>query len=99
MEFADGSRMDGYIPLILRERYADFGLPTTFDTGAWDAWFSFEMERRGAQVTAVDAVDVPNFHHADARHASKSPTLSRISTIFPATIWGQFVPALCRSAG
>ncbi|HLG97540.1 MAG TPA: methyltransferase domain-containing protein [Bryobacteraceae bacterium] len=26
------------------------------DIGAWDGWFSFEMEKRGASVVAVDAV-------------------------------------------
>ena len=78
MEFPDGSRIDGYIPLpVLRERYADFGLPDdltgmrAIDIGAWDGWFSFEMEHHGADVTAVDVVNVPNFHRAHARHASK----------------------------
>src|SRR6267378_5493587 len=25
------------------------------DIGAWDGWFSFEMERRGAEVVAIDS--------------------------------------------
>src|SRR4051812_12432848 len=28
---------------------------TLLDIGAWDGFFSFEMERRGAEVTAVDS--------------------------------------------
>ena len=79
MEFADGSRIDGYIALpILRERYADLGLPDdltgmrALDIGALrDGWFSFEMESHGAEVTAVDVVAVSNFQHAHARHRSK----------------------------
>jgi 2-polyprenyl-3-methyl-5-hydroxy-6-metoxy-1,4-benzoquinol methylase len=31
------------------------------DIGAWDGWFSFEAERHGAAVTAIDCVEVPNF--------------------------------------
>jgi len=78
IEFPDGSRIDGHISLeILRERYADFGFPEdltgkrTLDIGAWDGWFSFEMERRGADVTAVDVVSVPNFEAAHRRMGSK----------------------------
>lgn len=33
------------------------------DIGAWDGWFSFELERRGAAVTAVDCWDNPRFHY------------------------------------
>jgi len=44
----------------LRERLARFPLPKdlkgkrVLDIGAWDGWFTFEMERRGASVVAVD---------------------------------------------
>ncbi|MEO8126368.1 MAG: DUF1698 domain-containing protein [Bryobacteraceae bacterium] len=31
------------------------------DIGAWDGWFTFEMERRGADVVAVDCWDNPRF--------------------------------------
>jgi len=78
IEFPDGSRIDGHISLeILRERYADFGFPEdltgkrALDIGAWDGWFSFEMERHGADVTAVDVVSVPNFEAAHRRMGSK----------------------------
>jgi len=44
----------------LRNRLAQFPLPAdltgkrVLDIGAWDGWFSFEMERRGARVLAID---------------------------------------------
>jgi tRNA (mo5U34)-methyltransferase len=77
LEFPDGTRIDGHISLeILKQRYADFGLPDdlcgkrALDIGAWDGWFSFEMERRGAEVTAVDVAAVPNFEIARRRMQS-----------------------------
>ena len=41
------------------------------DIGAWDGWFSFEMERRGAQATAVDCIEQPGFLLAKERLASQ----------------------------
>ena len=44
----------------LRHRIAQFPIPQdltgkrVLDIGAWDGWFSFEMERRGARVLAID---------------------------------------------
>ncbi len=44
----------------LRHRVAQFPIPPdltgkrVLDIGAWDGWFSFEMERRGARVLAID---------------------------------------------
>jgi len=67
-EFPDGTRIDGVVPLQTeRERWGRFPLPADLtgkrllDTGAWDGWFSFEAERRGAEVTAIDCVEVPHF--------------------------------------
>ena len=34
------------------------------DIGAWDGWFSFEMERRGARVLAIDAAEHARFRVA-----------------------------------
>ena len=60
-ELPDGSRIDGVMPLTwLRERWSRFPLPDdltgkrVLDIGPWDGWFSFEAERRGAQVVSVD---------------------------------------------
>ncbi len=44
----------------LRHRLAQYPIPEdlsgkrVLDIGAWDGWFSFEMERRGARVLAID---------------------------------------------
>jgi tRNA (mo5U34)-methyltransferase len=78
MEFPDGEIIAGYTSLnLLRERYAEFGLPgnlhglRALDIGAWDGWFSFEMERHGASVTAVDVIEGKNFLYARERLGSK----------------------------
>jgi len=67
-ELPDGTQIAGYIPLeTLKWRWSLFPLPAVLDgkrvldTGAWDGWFSFEAERRGAQVTAIDCVEVAHF--------------------------------------
>src|ERR1700749_3207312 len=67
-ELPDGTRLEGIIPLDkLQWRWSQFPLPASLagkrllDTGAWDGWFSFEAERRGGQVTAIDCVEIPTF--------------------------------------
>ena len=51
-----------------KHRIAQFPIPEdlrgkrVLDIGAWDGWFSFEMERRGAEVLAIDNWDNPRFH-------------------------------------
>ena len=41
------------------------------DIGTWDGWFAFEMERRGADVTAIDNIEQPAFYLARDRLGSK----------------------------
>src|SRR5579871_6659419 len=41
------------------------------DIGAWDGWFSFEMERRGAEVVAIDCWDNPRFREIHAVYNSR----------------------------
>jgi tRNA (mo5U34)-methyltransferase len=67
-ELPDGTRFEGHNTLdILRTRWGRFPIPAdltgrrVLDIGAWDGWFSFEAERRGAQVIAIDCVEIPNF--------------------------------------
>ena len=67
-ELPDGTAIQGIIPLeTLKWRWSKFPLPAVLkgkrvlDTGAWDGWFSFEAERRGAEVMAIDCVEVPHF--------------------------------------
>ena len=65
---ADGTVFEGvqsYEHLV--NRYSQLPIPcdltgkSVLDIGAWDGWFSFEAERRGAKVTSIDAVEIPNF--------------------------------------
>jgi SAM-dependent methyltransferase len=62
IELPDGSVIEGHQTVEqLRTRIGQFPIPEdltgkrVLDIGAWDGWFSFEMERRGAQVLAVDS--------------------------------------------
>ena len=61
----------------LRLRARQFPIPDdlrgkrVLDIGAWDGWFSFEMERRGASVVAVDAVRSEKFLYARELLGSK----------------------------
>jgi tRNA (mo5U34)-methyltransferase len=62
IELPDGSLIEGHQSIAqLRRRLDQFPIPAdltgkrVLDIGAWDGWFSFEMERRGAQVLAVDS--------------------------------------------
>lgn len=71
MELPDGRVIPGYQSLdVLRRRAAQFPIPAdlhgrrVLDIGAWDGWFSFEMERRGAQVVAVDSTAFERFRVA-----------------------------------
>ncbi len=64
----DGREIDGAIPLAeLQRRVSKMPIAENLkgkrvlDVGAWDGWFSFEMERRGATVVAIDCVEIPNF--------------------------------------
>lgn len=86
-EFPDGTAVEGVIPVDqLRERWARFPLPSDLsgkrilDIGAWDGWFSFEAERRGAQVTALDCVEIPNLLAAKQR--LQSAVEYRVSNLY-----------------
>ena len=72
-ELPDGTRIDGVNTVEgLQHRISRFPIPEdlhgkrVLDIGAWDGWFSFEMERRGAEVMAVDNWDNPRFHQVHA---------------------------------
>jgi tRNA (mo5U34)-methyltransferase len=76
-EFPAGTSVDGVQTIAqLTERWARFPLPPDLtgkrllDIGAWDGWFSFEAERRGASVVALDCVEIPNFLAAKERIGS-----------------------------
>ena len=67
----DGRVMQGTQSLeYLEERLAGYPIPMdlrgkrVLDLGARDGWFSFAMEKRGAEVVAVDCVEMENFRFA-----------------------------------
>jgi tRNA (mo5U34)-methyltransferase len=72
IELPDGGVIEGLQSLDQqRQRLHQFPIPEdltgkrVIDIGAWDGWFSFEMERRGAEVLAVDSAK--NTHLLEAR--------------------------------
>jgi hypothetical protein len=74
-ELPDGRRIEGANSIEGLERRAavfpiapDLAGKRVLDIGAWDGWFSFEMERRGAEVVAVDCVDNRNFREIHLKH-------------------------------
>ena len=78
IDLPDGSVLPGLQTVEhLRWRLDLFGLPLdlrgrrVLDVGAWDGWFSFECERRGAQVVAVDCVSLDTFVEAKQLLGSK----------------------------
>jgi tRNA (mo5U34)-methyltransferase len=96
-ELPDGTLIDGVNPLArLRERFARFPIPgdlrgkRVLDIGAWDGWFSFEAERRGADVTAIDCVKAPHFVELHRKLSSKADY--RLLEIYelPAASLGKF---------
>jgi len=71
IELPDGNVVQGMIGVdALKQRLAAFPIPAdltgkrVLDVGAWTGWCSFEMERRGAQVVAVDCVEFEEFREA-----------------------------------
>jgi tRNA (mo5U34)-methyltransferase len=78
IELADGTAIPGLISIEeLRERMAAFPIPAelrgkrVLDVGAWTGGSAFEMERRGADVTAMDCVELEEFHEAHRLTGSK----------------------------
>jgi tRNA (mo5U34)-methyltransferase len=76
----------------LRKRIAQFPIPQdlrgkrVLDIGAWDGWFSFEMERRGAEVVAVDRTEQTRFLEAKRLLGSKVEyRISDVLSLTPAT--------------
>jgi tRNA (mo5U34)-methyltransferase len=72
-DLPNGQRIKGVCTVEgLQERIGQFPVPAdlkgkrVLDIGAWDGWYSFEMERRGADVMAVDCWDNPRFREVHA---------------------------------
>ncbi|MGD0365701.1 MAG: DUF1698 domain-containing protein [Bryobacteraceae bacterium] len=78
IELPDGNIVQGMIGIdALKGRLAAYPIPAdltgkrVLDVGAWTGWCSFEMERRGAQVMAVDCVEFEEFREAHRMIGSK----------------------------
>jgi tRNA (mo5U34)-methyltransferase len=78
IELPDGGVIPGLQTVEqMRQRLTYFPIPEdlrgkrVLDIGAWDGWFSFEMERRGADVVALDFVTTPQFLEAKKLIGSK----------------------------
>ena len=78
IELPDGQVLQGLLSIEQQKRRLEyFPLPEdlsgkrVLDIGAWDGWYAFEMERRGAEVMAIDNVEQPAFHLARDRMGSK----------------------------
>ena len=61
-----------------RQRLSHFPIPqdltgkSVLDIGAWDGWFGFELERRGASLTAIDVAENPRYLAAKRRLNSQA---------------------------
>jgi len=96
-DLPDGRHIEGVNPIHgMRRRIDQFPIPEdlrgarVLDIGTWDGWFTFEMERRGATVVAIDNWDNPRFRQVHA--AFKSRADYRIMDVYdltPATV-GRF---------
>lgn len=78
IELNDGTVLDGVISLeTLKSRLAHMPIPVdlqgrrVLDIGAWDGWFSFALEKRGADVVALDCVELETFVRARSLLESK----------------------------
>jgi tRNA (mo5U34)-methyltransferase len=77
-ELPDGSVIQGVNSVeSLRKRLEQFPIPAelkgkrALDIGCWDGWFSFELERRGAEVVAIDCWDNPRFREIHSIYRSR----------------------------
>lgn len=78
-ELPDGTLVEGVNSLEAQKaRIAQFPIPAdltgkrALDIGAWDGWFTFELERRGADVVAIDRWDNPRFREMHAALGSRA---------------------------
>lgn len=76
-ELPDGALIQGVNSVeSLKKRLEQFPIPQdlsgkrALDIGCWDGWFSFELERRGARVVAIDNWDNHRFRQVHAAYRS-----------------------------
>jgi tRNA (mo5U34)-methyltransferase len=94
--------IDGAMPLVwLQQRWSRFPLPAdltgkrVLDIGSWDGWFSFEAERRGANVTSVDREEIENYRTMHRRLGSKNDYRILDFYEIPAAGLGRFDVVFC----
>jgi tRNA (mo5U34)-methyltransferase len=92
IELPDGSVILGHQSVEQqRKRLQQFHIPEdltgkrVLDIGAWDGWYSFEMERRGATVLALDSAK--NTRLLEARALLGSGIDYRVGDICRLTAW------------
>lgn len=75
----DGGVLEGIQSVEqLEARVREFPLPDSLagkrvlDIGTWDGYFAFEMEKRGAEVVAIDSTEIENFYIARELLGSKA---------------------------
>ncbi len=94
LELNDGTVLPGVNGLeVLRARLGSFPIPEdlrgrrVLDVGAASGWFSFEMERRGAEVVAVDCVEYSELRAvAELRGSRVDYRLLDVDELDPASI-------------
>lgn len=86
---------------VMEQRLAAFGLPErldgkkVLDIGPWDGFYTFEMERRGADVTAIDYVDLDTFRALQKTFGSSARYLRMDVNELSAARMGTFDLVLC----
>ena len=77
-----GQLLEGAMPIEYQEdRWRWFALPEdlsglkALDVGPWDGYFTFELERRGAEVTAIDYADLDTFRRLHGLFHSRAKYL------------------------
>jgi len=81
LELAPGEVTEGWFDL--RPYVPKYGLPERMDgmrvleVGTWDGFWAFEMERRGAQVTAIDLDDERDLDWPPRRRPDRYPDSPR----------------------
>lgn len=74
---------------------ADLSGKRVLDIGPWDGYYTFEMERRGARVTAIDVVDLDTFRSLHrAFHSSATYIQAELYDLDPTEL-GTFDIVLC----
>jgi tRNA (mo5U34)-methyltransferase len=81
LELAPGQVTEGWFDL--RPYVREYGLPERMDgmrvleVGTWDGFWAFEMERRGAEVTAIDLDDERDLDWPPRRRPERYPDTPR----------------------